>query len=244
MTTLFLDTTIQADKFLANKDKKAYIKEICKDKKLISSTYVLGEFKSTFVKDAILLYNLINDCETVGEAVKRFENHYKSRVASRMAKLFGNLLEECENNKEEILDRLDIYIEDLLVKRFNDGIEKILINTTKCSRAFSKPLKEGGVWEIDVSCRQTPPPKCNIEFFLLEDKIYELKKLIHLPDDFIKLKEVLKEICDNNALPFGNNCRTLGDAIIIIEVPDDAKVFSTNIKDFKPICELLNRNLA
>jgi|SRR5690554_942915 len=243
MDIIFLDTTIQADKFLSDKEKKENIRRILNGKRAISSTYILGEFKSTFLKDATALYNLINDCEEVGDAVIRFERYYKSRIVSRMAKLFGNLLKECANDKQEILDRLEIYIEDMLVKRFFHSIDKVLIDNTKCIRSYAKPMKKDNVWTIDVSCRQNPQPKCNICSFLLKDKKVDLKKLTNLSDEQVKVRSVIKEIIKGDSLPYGNNCRTLGDTIIVLEAPDDSLIFTTNKKDFTPLCKILNKNL-
>lgn len=242
MDTIFMETTVQADKFLAKKERKDYIKNICQNKKLVSSTYVLGEFKSNFLKDATKLYNLLWDSETVGEAVIRFEETYSKRINSRMCKLFGNLINECGvNDKTEILDRLEIYIEDILVKRFKKGIDKILIDNTKCLRSLAVPEKYGNTWTMNVSCVQNPNPKCNIKKFLTTDNIDNIKKLVKLPDEMSKMREVIQKVINDEAKPYGNNCRTMGDAIISLEAPNESQILTTNTKDFKPICNCIDK---
>lgn len=92
MEKLFMDTTVQADKFLGKKERKEYIKSVCTNRNLVSSTYVLGEFKSNFVKDATALYNLIKDSDDLAEALIRLEEIYSKRISNRMTKLLGNVI--------------------------------------------------------------------------------------------------------------------------------------------------------
>ncbi|ODM27098.1 hypothetical protein A7W90_13235 [Clostridium sp. Bc-iso-3] len=244
METLFMETTVQADKFLGKRQVKNNIRNLCKGKKLISSTYVLGEFKSNFLKDATSLYNLVKDSFDIGEAIIRFSEVYSKRISSRMGKLFGNLVREYGlENKEELLDTLEFYIEDLLIKRFKEDIDKILIDTTKCARCLAKPQKEDGVWRVNVSCTKKPKPNCNVKEFLVNDNIDSLKKITQLPDHMKSVEEVICRIIKNEDLPYGNNCRTLGDTIIAIEAPKESIIFTTNKKDFEPICEKIDKVL-
>ena len=244
METLFMETTVQADKFLGERERKNNIRNMCKNKKLVSSTYVLGEFKSNFLKDATSLYILVKDSADIGEAIIRFSEVYSKRISSRMGKLFGNLIKDCGiDNKEELLDTLEFYIEDLLVKRFKEDIDKILIDNTKCVRSLAKPYKEDGVWRINVSCTKKPNPKCNVKEFLINDNIDSLKKLTQLPEQMKNVEDIIYQIVNNKDLPYGNNCRTLGDTIIALEAPKDSIIFSTNKKDFEPICEKIGRYL-
>ena len=55
---LFLETTIQIERFSADIDRKEKIdKEISRFDRTLSSTYVKMEFKRRFVQDLVYLYN-------------------------------------------------------------------------------------------------------------------------------------------------------------------------------------------
>jgi hypothetical protein len=244
MEIVFMETTAQADKFLGIEKKKQYIKDLCAGKKIVSSTYVLGEFKANFLKDATTLYNLVYDSDTLGEAIIRFEETYSSRINKRMNKLFGNIINELDSkDKNEVLDRLEIYIEDILIKRFKTGVDKVLINNTDCLRSIAIPQKVSNVWKLDVKCSQKPIPKCKINEFLLKENIDELKKITTLPCELSKVENTIGELCNNTKKPYGNNCRTLGDVIISLESPKDSCILTSNKKDFEPICNCLNKTI-
>lgn len=59
-----------------------------------------------------------------------------------------------------------------------------------------------------------------------------------------KVEAVLKEIQQGHYNVKGNNCRTLGDAVIVLEALDgDGEICTTNRKDFSPLCELFQVEL-
>ena len=54
----------------------------------------------------------------------------------------------------------------------------------------------------------------------------------------MKIIPVLNKMNSENIIPKGNDCRTMGDCIIVLESLDldEQKVTSTNVKDFLPLC--------
>jgi hypothetical protein len=55
---LFLETTVQIDRFSSDKNKKEKIdKRISQFSQTLSSTYVKMEFKRRFIQDLVYLYN-------------------------------------------------------------------------------------------------------------------------------------------------------------------------------------------
>jgi hypothetical protein len=237
-----MDTTVQADKYLGSKDKRQYIISICKKNKLISSTYVLGEFKSSFLRDATALYTLVLDSYDIPEVLIRLEETFSKRIDDRMSKLLGNLIRELGLNKDELLDRLEYYIEDLLIKRFKQDLDSILLDDTKCLRSNAKPYKENSTWKIDTHCRQSQHPKCCIISFFEKNR-EDAVKIIDLPVHMEKIQKLLVKVLSKQVKPYGNNCRTLGDTIICLEAPKGSCIFSTNKKDFIPLCEKLKKTL-
>lgn len=245
METIFMDTTAQADKFLGKKQKRENIQAICAGKRVLSSTYVLGEFKCNFLRDATRLYNLVLDSSNIGEAVIRFEETYRERITKRMCKLFGNIIKDLGETitKEDVLDRLEIYIEDILIKRFKMGLDKVLLNETECMRSLATPYKCGDIWKIDVGCTQKPIPQCRIEEFLLNPNKNQIDLIKNLPNEMSKVETLICNICNSSKKPFGNNCKTLGDVIISLEAPHESKILTSNVKDFKPICQCLQKEV-
>lgn len=55
------------------------------------------------------------------------------------------------------------------------------------------------------------------------------------------MRNVIRNILEENELLKGNTCRTLGDCIISLEALETTgkMVCTTNIKDFKPICDTI-----
>lgn len=59
---VFLDTTIQIERLTATRARRAQLTAQLAGKEVVTSTYVLGEFLRTLVKDCITLYTLVAEC--------------------------------------------------------------------------------------------------------------------------------------------------------------------------------------
>jgi len=243
MDNIFLETTIQIDRNFTH--KQIQIDKILKNKTLYSSTYVLGEYKSNILKDAIAFYNLLEQSDSTKEALSRLsEVLYSTRQYDRVIKIFSCLVEDGNMSKKDVKKRLSFLIEDIIINRFMRGLKKDLINTTRCMRANAYPEKIDGMWKLQyISCRQKPKPNCEVVEFIKEnsqclEKICELKQK-NLSELIITLEKCLSL----KALPYGRNCSRIGDAIISCEVPKKCMIYTTNKKDYSPICKVLGRLL-
>lgn len=106
--TIFLETTIQADRNFSYYSKRKEIGEKLKGKKLVSSSYVLGEIKSNFLQNAITFYNLLQECDTTNEALARlnFPVLQTVRQFGRVLEIFACLTEDGNMSKKMLKDVL------------------------------------------------------------------------------------------------------------------------------------------
>ncbi|MEW4264484.1 hypothetical protein Q0N30_12390 [Priestia megaterium] len=239
---VFLDTTIQIDRYYTLKQDKEKINKELENKTLISSSYVLGEFVAAFIADAILFHKTLSDeaSATPMEALIRFSTIASNRPRSynRIHKLLSNIGADI-NNKEKVKLRLEMFIENLFIERFKSL--DIYINETGCVRANPQIKKNGNLYELDHGCSQRKKPKCDIKAFL-ELNHNEVADIISNkePKD---IAENLNEISAGKKQPVGRACWGIGDAVIALEMPDEKVVlYTTNEKDYKPICKSINKN--
>jgi hypothetical protein len=247
--SIFLETTIQADRILGTKKRKETVIKNLKDKSLLSSRTVLGEFINTFIHDAAVYYNLIVDSPNAEEALKRLP-HIRQRVTNRRIAIFASVAEESGWDRLDILDKLEQWIEWGLIKRFNQGIA--LLSGTNCRKTEATPIKDGDQYIIPIpglSCTKTPTRACNIEAFIDINKkefskiIERLENLVTKDNDQNNAIGEGKKVLAEEEKPFGQTCQTLKDVIIAIEAPENSCIYTSNITHFRPICEALQKDL-
>ncbi len=243
---LFLETTIQVEKIFAEKDKREVLLSfLSKSKKKCTSNYVLDQFKATFVNASVLFHRLLIDSPDVHTALKRAEIYTEGRL-KKMLSIFYALCDEVGYNKQDVIDRLEIYIEGGLIDEFLSGVDDF-VDETKCCRVRNEPFKKGRGYEMSVSCNKQNPPGCSINEFWKKNKSLLAKIANSLNTDsdkteLEKVKEVARKVYDTADLPFGNNCSVhLSDTIIAIEAPASSKIFTTNEKHFAPICAAIDK---
>jgi len=232
-----------ADRHFQTSKRQLEIKENLKDKKLVSSKYVVGELKNNFLKNAIAFYNLLLDEETTEDALKRLSNVlYSTRQFDRVIKLFAYLADKAFYDKGEIIERLDMLIEDGMESLFFDGLDEF-INECNCIRAQAKPRREGRRWVLDMGCSQKKRPNCAIVSYIdiHTTKFEGLAQLPVIQDR--DMTERLGKMCSREIIRYGTNCWKIGDAVIASEVPDDMPIYTTNKKDYEPICGFLGKVL-
>ena len=241
---LFLETTIQADRNFSHKRRRTNIDEAVEGKILISSTYVLGEYISSFVRNAVGLHGLLMQSENTSEALCRFgERFHSTREFDRALKVFNAITDDGNMDKKNALKRLNILIEDIMISRFYRNIQEPLLNNTNCIRAQTRPYKEDTFWRFSNNCTKKKAPQCNIKQFVDSNKI-TFKKLEEIKCK--NLEKCINIIKENNESSFqhGIKCWQIGDAIICHEAPTDSIICTTNTIDYEPICEILVKDFS
>jgi len=256
---LFLETTIQVFKIFGhpNCDRKE-INKILESHKLVTSTYVLKEFKLGFIKAAVDFYNLICDSENISEALRRTDKGFFGRQQSKIINIYAlvieNLGEGLSLSKKQVLKRLNYFINGYLERKFYKNIETPLIDKTKCVFADFNPTKndEDGLWEYKPSCRKSDPNDCEVQLFV-EKNIEILKEIVEQynlnseskVDEETKRRNqtAIKIISDDDVAYGRRNCNNLSDWLICLEVPEDVVLFTINRKHYEIPCDLLNIRL-
>ncbi|UCH93494.1 MAG: hypothetical protein JSV88_24925 [Candidatus Aminicenantes bacterium] len=258
---LFLETTIQIDRFSADTNKKEKInKQIAQSSQALSSTYVKMEFKRRFIQDVVYLYNeALSGATTFPDVffrIDKLRSDYHKRKIKGIIASFHGFFSDIEDEElhgpsgRSLLEKAVIYFKSLIENAWEDfsrDIDKIL-NGTDCYNAKIGPTLTGEKFDNRSKRCKKGDIKCKIvEFFMRnrESFIKIYRKLSHLDcldDEQQKVKNILeKAIKYPEMMADRKNCWNCGDAIIAVESPSDAILFTTNIKHFEPICSEIKK---
>jgi len=130
---LFLETTIQIDRFSADTNKKEKInKQIAQSSQTLSSTYVKMEFKRRFIQDLVYLYNeALLGAKTFADVLARVRPNEK--FSGKGHKI--HVCKECSRmpkEKREIIEKeIEIYnyLKQSHISKKNIARLKILAST-------------------------------------------------------------------------------------------------------------------
>jgi hypothetical protein len=259
---LFLDTTVQIDRFSGDPEKKVRIdRVISQSNRVLTSTYVKMEFRRRFIQDIVYLYNVITDADNLKDVFLRINKlppelrRKKEGCLASFCRFFSGTEEEEIKGPfgKGLLEKAEIYfrleIEDSW-EEFDKEIDEI-INETDCYHAKTGPvLTDGKYYNKMNQCKKTDL-KCRIiDFFIknkvLIDKIYEkLSQMENLDDEQQKAKKAIENFLkDNHNIADKKNCWNCGDIIIALEAPIDAVLSTTNVKHFEPICSVIGKEYS
>lgn len=240
---ILLDTTIQIDRIFKRKRRKE-IEKVISDYNCGSSTYVLGEFKSNIIKDFVTLYNIMEIEENLTGVRDNINDTVFNRSYQRVRYILDDLCKQFDGDFDLIKAEIRTYPERL-ERRFSYGLKSPLFNETNCHRAVAQVDFSGDKAVIPgVNCKKTDD-FCNSCEFWEKYKHYVdgLEDEAGLQE---KAKSALLDIKINDKPLKGNICKSLGDCIISLEAlqTTEKKVFTTNVKDFKPICDYIGVKLC
>jgi len=260
---VFLDTTIQIGRMLGDEDKKKEIDEILSQfNKILTSTYVKMEFRRRLIRDLVYINNVSQDSKNYAEIYKRIEKLPPEQIR----KIKGCIAAFYKFFSENAKDKVDGNLGAILLEKsrsyfkktveamwygFNKGINEIL-DETGCYLAKSGPILEGDKYDNRMKTCKRTDKNCKIVEFLIQnketfEKIYvKLQNILEsdLDTEQRKIKDVLENVLKSpEYLADKKNCWNCGDAIITVESPNDAKIFTTNVKHFEPMCSEVGKEL-
>lgn len=239
---ILLDTTAQIDRIFM-RERKEKIEKIISQNNCGSSTFVLGEFKNNIIKDCLALYNIIQMEEDISGVRKRINETVFNRSFQRMYYIYGDLCDLYDNDYELIKEEMKTYAKRL-ERRFLYGIDKNLLNRTDCHRAKAQICIDGSKAELKgIGCRKTDDLCHSCEFWSNNCKKVEgLETATNLDP---KNKNALTKLVSDQVELKGNICKSMGDCIISLEAleTENKMVCTTNVKDFKPICDYIGVNI-
>ncbi len=239
---LFLETSIQIKKIFG-KERESILK-FMRDKKTITSTYVLMEFNRRILKDCTHLHLILMEEETPDDVFRRLSDLkiYEHRRASICNLILAELSEGGKLEKEKAITRLERLIEYQLKHQFFYGIKSI-INETKCELANEIVMEENDNYFLNTGCRRGKM-KCEIETFVEKNK-KEFENILNglkVNGDFKNACNSLQEILKEPKKAMGKNCNRIpGDCIISVETPEDYKILTTD-HHYESICKCINKD--
>ncbi len=240
---ILLDTTAQIERIFKRK-RKLEIEHIISENDCGSSTFVLGEYKSNMVKDFITLYNIMQIEDTVAGVRENINDTVFNRSFERVYYVFNDLCKTYNEDYALIREELRTYAKRLEV-RFKYGLKSDLFNETDCHRAKAEIVyQESSAGIPGISCTKLDDFCKSCEFIAKHIEI--IKELKEKPTIQEKMKKAMDKIIINEYDLKGNTCRSLGDCIISLEAlkTSEKKICTTNIDDFRPICDHIGVDLC
>ena len=252
--SLFLDTTIQIERVVGSRARQAELRKELAGYQLVTSTYILGEYLRTLVKDATQLYHLVLSHEHLDDVMTAMAQHPNKREAGRMLLLWANVQREGVYGRGHILDMLENYINVTLVNRFLAGIGDLL-DMTECGLAKERPTAIGYHPVERRHERYYLRAQCTrrIKECVLAERLAvwrsELQAvadgLRNPPDSALaRMGTLATRLLDEPDLVRGRTCTwSLGDLVIALELPAEMPLYTTNHRHFEPLCALLGKRL-
>ena len=257
---LFLETTIQIERIVGDRTRQRSLRAELANYRLATSTYVLGEYLRTLVKDAVQLHRLVAQQPHLDEVITYLGRHLNKREASRMMLTLGAMLRigrtaEPKHDAQarlDLLDRLSRYIELSLLSHFMAGIDEV-IDSTQCGLARERPqvypILPGNTpsYRLRSQCvRQVR--ECDLaermEQWRPELKAVATGLAFESDPVLARMSQLAQQIVDKPVLARGRNCTWyLGDLVIALELPPTMPLYTTNRRHFAPLLAILGKKL-
>lgn len=243
---IFLDTTIQIERLTATRTRQMAIAKVLNGKHIVTSSYVLGEYLRTLVNDAVQLFELINATESTYDVETQIANLMNKRSARRCLLLWTMYHRSGIYDHSMMRKKLDNDIEYGLVNRFMLGIDEFL-DTTCCGLAKERPMLGEETYQLRTQCTRRVK-ECELVALLqkYKPKIQLLADGLknHSDRSLVRISKLCTLILEDPDVARGRNCTWyLGDLVIALEAPKDTAIYTSNLRHFEPICELLGKKI-
>jgi len=245
--TWFLETSVHINRFFGHHSLKKKIEETIIKSKLYTSAFVFYEFKRRVVETLINLYYLVQEEETLADALSNYAQNYNIRGIKIVLEAVSFLLsrDDLKNNKQKSLASIKLLIIHSR-QSFQESIAGFVENQIKC------PLAEASIDESyekfleQIKCKAN----CTASLFWQEHRKI-LESLIrgeslerHRKNiGFIKMLEPFREVLEDCKRGQGiRNCKKLADAIIAIEMPKKHTMLTFD-RSFESLCPLMGKKV-
>ncbi|MBU1863721.1 MAG: hypothetical protein KKH94_08680 [Candidatus Omnitrophica bacterium] len=264
MKSVFVETSIMVDRIF--KDRTAKYDAVCSNYgKKISSQFVRLEVKKGFLSYCILLYNKAEQCTTVDQVVSYVHTISSGPARHRLSSMLELIVKWLKETHATVVSQIDpifitlgdyqihhlraflknviekgwyffdIVIDDVIneIGAFNDlpgpqyNSEKKLFNNSMPTQY----VKDNVEMIFCYVCKNAGKFSAIRERLKKETEDHETKKRI----------TAIKEILKHRGNPSLAQCQYCGDALIVVEAPDDSVIFTNNMKHVKPIAEAINK---
>lgn len=262
---VFLETTIQIDRFLESPERRTEIRKNLVGKELCTSTYVWMEFRRTLLKDLFYVHSTVDSERSttadrmlsldrlLREMLQRRGEHTGRRI-DRSCKIIAWIMETFQHTrikKSKILEFLSAQLDELPEEFYEvEPMEEGEILEVHCSNLTNCTLVLTGKYYCrrEEACCQLP--SILAEHADVLDKVRQVfdpaagasTAKHRQPKTAEAAKRVMKEPVDWHLAKGQENCWPLGDTIIALESPADAALYTTD-HHYDVICPIVGRVL-
>lgn len=228
---IYVDTSVLISRILAPRDIRDKLNEKFKEfEKKIVSTYVVGEFRRTLIRDLIFLRNMIMDYG-IEETLKRLSRLPRTRRVSNILSILGSTI-LAFREYFSIIDAIDILRVRAPLQCFHDI--SIVEDSTNCLHANikEKNLPDGHI-SIAFRCKG-----CKIVDFVKNNNTIINDKIKHIKNSNTTCGKGFQNILKGNRGSY--YCKRISDCIIsVLASKLCEKIISCNPKDFIPLASAL-----
>jgi hypothetical protein len=241
---VYLDTTVFADYVLGGTRQVRSIQAALTGRVARSTRYVREQFRATFLRAAILLYNQLLETRDPAEVLRRTDQFafFTRGDGVKSRRVFARLLADDRSDWADKLASLERLIEQDLMREFDSlatGSDR-----TACCQCWGEPTRdENGFYRFTKSCTLKDPRPCRIEEFWVE-RHEELRRLASADgrltsDGATAASRAAREV-ESGGLPRGKRCYVhLSDPVIIAEAEPGSLLMTSNASDFEPLTAVI-----
>jgi len=233
--SLYLDTTAFADLVFGDKKTRTDLSNLLSGSEVVSSQYVREQFKATFLRAVVQVFNNLSDTRNIVEVLRNTDS-YKvfntpgSGVKAR--KILTTLLETTLNDVDDKLATLERWIEGELLELVN-SVAKIRPGSGCCLCEPERPHRdENNVYRFKRMCNKEDPRPCTIEnVWKQQTKALDSLSTAAMPKHLAPLKSAASKAYKDYKDARGENCFVhLSDAVIVAESDPNSVILTTNLK--------------
>ncbi|MEQ9714510.1 MAG: hypothetical protein ACTSSP_07665 [Candidatus Asgardarchaeia archaeon] len=228
---VYVDTSALIPRILAPKAIRNRLNEKFKkyERKLVTSTYVVGEFKRTLIRDLIFLRNLIFDYG-IEETLKRLSRLPRTRRISNIISILGGVILTFREYFS-IIDAIDVLRIRAPLQCFH-GVS-IMKDSTNCLHAsISEVNLPDGHISIAFRCKG-----CNIVDFIRTHET-ATNKIKDVTVNNTTCNSGFQNILHGNRVSY--YCKKISDCIISVIASELCeKIISCNPQDFDTISSVM-----
>jgi len=240
---LFLDTTVFADRLFGGGERARSIRALLANRPVVSSNYVREQFRATFLRAAVLTYNLLLEKGDPLEVIRLTDNYsfFTTGDGVKARKILVTLLQNGATDATDKLASLERLIEFDMMRQFDTMA--LLIDATQCCQCPDDPVRdENGFYRFKKLCSIADPRPCVIEKFWTE-RLNELSNLAEADrQEHKQLANTISaaaETIQGNP-PRGRRCFVhLSDAVICAEAEQGSTLVTSNLRDFVPLTRIM-----
>jgi hypothetical protein len=225
---------------------KKEIGSLIKGKPRASSFFVFMEYKRTFIYNLILFYFVLKSSDDLSDAIKTWNEEFRTRRLKDLNFVLPEIItQEGANNDKNIAL---VSLKTIIINAYDQFLwlvdERFVSNQTKCLLG-KKSMSKTQLFPTDDDLKaftdffeEDYAKKCQIQTFTRKNR--KRISAIVTNDDPRHKPEELKKILASPGSCSCYRCGLVGDAIIVLEVPEDYTILTFD-RGLSEIARLLGK---